>query len=219
MLSLGWGIFMAAAWDFTGWLFGWYSGIPLVPVVVVVAATVLWMYRRAVGALSEAVSGEDVYVRSLVGSVIVVTLSLALLGLKGWNPDWPRYLPPAWKWIRPRAMYRVLILAPVWGGWAMLITCQFCKPTKRTEAAVVAFAAGCGPVIAAVCMAVPLAGAIIYFNYLPWTQLSISAAAIFAAVVGGAALAKRNGGLNRKTLLGVNLMTQIVFILAYLANR
>ena len=68
-------------------------------------------------------------------------------------------------------------------------------------------------------MAGPLAGSIIYFNFLPWTQLSISAAVIFASIAGGAVLGRLNGGLNRKTLLGANLLSQIVFILAYLANR
>ena len=68
-------------------------------------------------------------------------------------------------------------------------------------------------------MAVPLIGSVIYFNYLPWTQLSIPAVAVAAAVLSGWGLSRRAGGLRRRTLLAVNILTQLAFLGAYVANR
>ena len=101
----------------------------------------------------------------------------------------------------------------------MLVLPQFCKPDEATEPAVAAFAAGCGPLAAAACMAVPMGLSICYFSYLAWTQLAIAGAAVLAATAGGTLLCRATGGLKRDSLLAANLLTQIVFILAYLANQ
>ena len=152
-------------------------------------------------------------------SVIVVVLALLLLGLRGHNQDWAMHLHSAIRWTRPQAMYRVLILGPIWGAWAMLITCQLCKPDDKTSQALVALRRGCGPFSTAAALVLPLGGSVWYFNYLPWTQLSISAAPIIAAVAGGCWLCHRVGGLRRSVLLAVNIQAQLAFILAFLAIR
>jgi len=217
-VSVAWGAGSTVLWSWTWGLFGDFSGIPLMPVVAVLAVGGLWLYLRSIIALAGALGGEGPG-RSAAAAIIVVVWSLALVGLKSWNPDFPIYLPYILQWIRPRMMFRALLLAPIWGGWAMLIGCQFSRPTDHTEPAVAAFARGCGPLTATAVLAVMLPATILYFNHLAWTQLSISATAMVAAVGGGTLLCRRCGGLCLRGLLAANMLTQIAFLLAYLANR
>jgi len=220
LLSLGWGILSVGLWGVALKFVGdYYSGIPFMPVAAVVAPMTLWLYRRSLLALAESLVGADPAGKAVGGAVIVVVIVLSLLGLEKHGRDWPFYLPPAWQWVCPMAPYRVLIVAPVWGAWAMLITCQFCRSRDHTEPAVAAFARGCGPVAAAACLAPLLAATLLYFHFLGVWRLIVPAAAVVAAVAGGLLLCRASGGLRRRALLAVNMLTQIVFFLAYLANR
>jgi len=216
LLSLGWGIAAASLYGLAWQRFRDYTGIDLIPVAAVVAAMAGWLYRKAISALGGALCGRSAEDRAVGASVVVVVLVLLLLGLRSRQPDWPTHLPWIWHWI-PRTMFRVLILAPLWGAWAMLIVPQFCRPTERTEPAVAALIGGCGPLTAAVCMAVPLAPTLYAFRVWGWWYLTIPAGAIVAALVGGLLLCHRHGGPTRRALLAVNLLTQIVFVLCYLA--
>jgi hypothetical protein len=101
----------------------------------------------------------------------------------------------------------------------MLVACQFSKPAESAPPAVAAFAAGCTPLAACVVLAAVLSATIVYFGYLPWRPLSISAVAMVVAAAAGPAVSKRRGGLDRNALLATNLLTQLAFLLACLANR
>ena len=57
------------------------------------------------------------------------------------------------------------------------------------------------------------------FRFLPWTQLSIGGSAIVAGVVGAMVFSRIEGGLCRRALLANNIAAQMVFLLAYMANR
>ena len=219
VLSLAWGLASAGLWGVGLVVFGNPADLPLMSTALVVGASAIWPYRRAVSAVGEVLGGGDSRIEGLVTCVTVIFWALALLGLEGWDHDWPTSLAPHWRWLRAQPMYRALLLAPLWGGWAMLIVPQFCRANGRTEPAVAAFAAGCGPLAAAACMGAIAAGTVLYFNYLPWRQLSISAAAVLAAIAGGVVLCRTAGGLNRRSLLAANLLTQLAFLAAYLANR
>jgi len=63
-----------------------------------------------------------------------------------------------------------------------------------------------------------LAASLGAFAYLPWTQLTISATAVAAALGGGPALVRRHGRVDRSVLLATNLLTQLAFLLAVVAN-
>ena len=217
-LSLAWGIGTVCLWDWSGKLFNWYWGIPLMPTAVVVTAIALWMFRRSLLALAGLLSGSSA-AATLTSTVALVILVLSLLGLQRWDEDYKTYLPELLRWLHPGASYRVLILMPVWGAWAMLVTVQFCRPGERTEPAVAAFARGCGPLTTALCMGALLATTILQFNFLPWWQLFIPVAAILAAIGGGLGLSWRTGGLTRQALLAANFLTQLTFLIAYLAVR
>jgi hypothetical protein len=218
LLSLAWGLAAVQVWGFTWRVFGDFSGILLVPASAVLAVMALWLYRRCFLALAEAVCPQDTH-RALAAAVICVVMVLVLLGLRSWNADYPTYLPPRWQWIRPRTMFRALMLAPLWGGWAMLVACQLGKPADSASPPVVAFVRGCTLLATCAVLAVVMSATIIYFNHLPWRQVSISLVAMGTAVAGGPLLSRRRGGLDRDVLLATNLLTQLAFLLAYLANR
>jgi hypothetical protein len=219
LLSIAWGIVSAGLWR-TALNAKTYTTIPFVPVAVVVVPMLLWLYRRCAGSLSRLVCGQQAADQAVGAGVIVGVVVLALLELK-W-PDRlgsPQELPEAWKWLWPEILYRALIVAPVWGGWAMLITCQFCRCREQTEPAVVAFARGCGPLAAAVCLAPPLTATLVYFDFLGWARVMLAGVTALAALGGGLAFCRLSGGLRRQALLAVNLLTQIVFLLGYLMTR
>jgi hypothetical protein len=88
-----------------------------------------------------------------------------------------------------------------------------------SESWLAAFAAGCGPMTAALAMLIPLGGSLFYFSFLGWWQLVIPACTIPLAIAEGLGLCRLNKGLDRRVLLGANVATQLTFLLAYLAAR
>ena len=186
----------------------------------VAMATVVWLYRRSVVDLAQMLAGENDRQVAPVAAAITVLLALAMLGFRSGPEDHHDALQWYLRWIPP-TMYRTLILAPVWGAWAMLITPQFCRPTDRTEPAVAEFITGCGPMTAAACMLVPLAATLYSYRMyreFEWWYLSIPVVPVLAAIFGGRLLCCRNDGPTRRSLLATNMLTQIAFILAYLSN-
>ncbi len=220
LISLAWGIISIGLWNLSGLLFGWPGGMHVMQALIVVVVMLLGPYRRSAIALVETSAGPIATNRSLVTSILVISLVTCLTILR---PDWSMQEPslPAWiAWIRPESKIdRVLLLMPLWGAWAMLILPHLRKPDPKTSPAIAAMARGCGPMTTAVLMGLLLIGAIGYFAYLPWTQLTVSAAGLASAVGGGLFLAHRNGRVDRNVLLGANLLTQLAVLLAFLANR
>jgi len=219
-LSLGWGVLLAGLWGLSWRLFKEPGGILFTPAAVTVAVFLLWPFRRAASALSEVIAGAGNTQRAILAALLVAVLALCMLGLGSSRYHNESVLPAALAWIRPSAeLYRVLIVMPLWGGWAMLITGQFCRPREDTAPAVAAFVLGCGPVAATASMLAPALLTWAYFHFLNGWEMSMSAAAVITAVVGGMALSRRTGGLKRATLLAANVLTQLAFVLSYLANR
>jgi len=155
----------------------------------------------------------------LISAIVVVVLVTSLMVLR---PDWYQQeaaLPGWLAWLRPESKIdRVLLLMPLWGTWSMLILPHFRKPGPQASPAVAALSRSCGPMTAAVLMGILLAVSAGYFAYLPWTQLTISAAGIAAALAGGLYLAHKRGQTDRNVLLATNLLTQLTILLAVLAN-
>ena len=218
LLSLVWGVAAAALYGLAWQIFDDYTGMPLMPAALVTALWVTWPYRRAVTALAKSMcGGEETRDSSPVeAAAIVVIMAMAMLGFRdmrhGQDPtnlDW--YLC----WVPP-TMFRPLILAPIWGAWAMLIAPKLCKPAPQTQTAAASMIRGCGSPTMAGCMAVLVTVTMFAFNMIQW-QVTVPAATILAAVVGGTVLCRQAGGPTRNALLAANLLTQIVFFLAYLA--
>jgi len=220
ILSLLWGVLLSVLWGLSWRLFKEPANILFTPAAITVAVFVLWPYRLGTTALVEIVAGPSVTFRAMVSALFVAVLTLCFLGLSGTHYHSEKSLPAFLAWARPAAeLYRVLILMPFWGGWAMLITGQFCRPNQYTEPAVSAFVRGCGPLAATACMLPPALLTWAYFHFLQGWEISISAVTIVAAIAGGIVLSRRTGGLKRCTLLAGNVLTQLAFVLAYLANR
>jgi len=220
-LSVLWGIVLVNLWGVAWGIFRDYE--PLVmPAMATAGVFCLWPYRRGIAALAEFLSPRDATARAVAASGLVLIVAFCLLGLK---PDWHRWeftrLPWYVGWLQPDAkLYRVLLLMPVWGGWAMLIAVKFTRPSEATEPQVAAFAAGCGAASAAACMAALLLASILYFHHLGLgSQVVILAGTVAVAIASGVGLCRAAGAPCRRALLGANVLTQIAFILTYLAGR
>jgi len=194
VMSLLWGVFLAWLWGTAWTVFGDYFGLPLMHVAAVVSVTALWLFRRSLLALGRCLGGRDTRVQNLVGTVALLILALTLLGLqKSYDRDALAWLPPMWQWACPMLVH------------------------------VAAFAEGCSAPAAALSVVLPLAGTVLYLHflrtYVNWWRLTVPAVTIAAAIVAGVLLSRRTGGLTRRALLAGNLLTQLAFILVYLANR
>ena len=213
------GIGLTFVWGAAWRLFKEPGGILFTPAALTLAVYVLGPYRRAAAALVDVVAGRDAAFRPLAAASLLVVLAMAMLGLapRSYHRD---PLLPWLQWALPdMEIYRVLILMPLWGAWATVVTGQFRKPDAATEPAVAAFVRGGGAVPAAVAMAVPFAGTCAYFNYLGLWMFALAGAGAIGGILSGLALARMTGGLNRRALLAGNLVTQLVFLAAYLATR
>ena len=220
-ISLLWGVVLVNLWGVAWGIFRDFE--PLVmPAMASAALFCLGPFRRGIASLATFLAPKDATARAVAASTIVLVLGLCFLGLK---PDWQRWeftrLPWWIGWLQPDAkLYRVLLLMPLWGAWSMLITVKFCKPTERTEPQVSAFAKGCGAPAAAGCMAALLLASIAYFHHLGLgSQVTILVVTVLTAIAGGSGLARAGGGPCRQGLLAANVLTQIAFVLGYLAGR
>jgi hypothetical protein len=217
--SLGWGIAAAVVYAAAWALFGDPVGdVRLLPALAVTAALSMGPYRTAVRALARSLSPRDATGRAVAAVVLVLTWTAAITmlmldsyrtstGLAGWLT----FLGPGTK------IYLVLSLMPLWGGWATLITPQFCRPGPDDSEPVANFARSCHPLAAALAMAVLLWLTATCFNWMNLGGLAVGMAAVVAAVSSGLALC--GGRLSRRALLAANVVTQVVFVLAYVAAR
>lgn len=221
IFGLLWGVVLACVWGAAWKVFGDW-GFLIMPAAITLAFYCLWPFSQAVTALGRQVGGKSPERRALAIAVVVVVMAMCLMRL---SPDWQRQEFPklAWwiAWLRPEAkLYRVLMLMPAWGAWAMLITVKLCRLGERTEPQIAALARGCDAIAVAVFMAVLLGVSIAYFHHLGLGgQVLVPLATIVAAIAGGIGFSRASGGLTRQGLLAANLTTQIVFIMAYLAGR
>jgi hypothetical protein len=220
VLSCLWALAAVGLWNLACWLFGWRDGTYLLAATTVAFTSLLWLYRRGVVALGKLLAGPDRTSRTLLVAAVLLAMTICLSVLRS---DYFRPEPalPDWlRWIRPDSKIdRILLLMPLWGAWSMLILPLFRSADAAASPAAAAMGRGCGPLTAAVLMGVLMAASIGYFTFLPWTQLSIPAAAIAAAIGGGLLLARRNGRMDRHVLLATNVLTQLAVLVAYLANR
>lgn len=218
-------VLVSAAWG--GLSIGIFGGLwrvlggsqPLVgPAVVLAAVTVLGPFRRGVWALAGILAGPKRPVRWVLVAAAFCGLACCLAFGRTEQHHNEHQLPLWLGWIRPDVeLFRVLLLMPLWGAWAMLITLQFRRPGRAACPAVKAAAARCGPLTAAAMMGLLVGATTLYLGFLAW-ELTISGATIAAAIGGGALLARRDGGVTLGVLQAVNLVAQFAFVLTYLAN-
>ena len=220
LLGIASGLIQIGLWDLTfRWTYRHFYNWVL-PSAVCAAATCLVVYRRGALALIEAARpawwARWPWLGALAGGWTV----LLNYAVRWWNPDWPTQLPPALVWLWPRALYRAMLLAAVWGHWSALVLGQFHRPADRTDPATRALAEGASPLAGAAWLALPLAGSFVFLMFLPQALRFVPPAAALAAALGGGTLLVRlHGGLCREALLATNVLTQGGFLLAYAAVR
>lgn len=215
--SLVWGGLLASLWVLTERAITDPLGMGIMPAVFTVAAMVVWPFRRAFGAAAEVLGGQDPSIRSAMGGLLAAVFMFGLLAAKH-NYIYSDMVLPTWlMWLRPDVdTARLLVLMPLWGAWAILITGQFCRACERTEPAIVALSKGCGPVLAAMGVALPLAATWFYFGYMGnWAHWQMSGLALVGALASGLVACKVRGCLSRKVLLCANLMAQVSLLLGY----
>jgi hypothetical protein len=214
--SILWGLACIGLWELGELAVHRSTSLPLIPALLVLGGSVL-LYGRGLDELSRV--GVPAGLRASTLSTLILLLWTAML-LEGLRYTYDGSILPVYvRWLRPLPWQRALLLAPLWGGWAMLLALQFNRVTDRTEACIAQLKAGCGPATAAFTMALPLAGSLWYFNYLSWWQFTIPLVAILVAALAGRWLCQASGGLSRRPLLALNVLTQLAFLAAYLVNR
>ena len=213
-LALAWGVLACGLWSLGHVLFG---SVSTVPALITTVAFCLWLYRRSIVSLGEVLAPNDAPARTVV---LAVGLGGLFLALRGGEASREGDLPALVQWLRPyERHYRLLLLAPLWGAWAMIIAPKFARLSPAAGAATAAFAAGCEPFWAAAALALPLGASLFYLQYLQWFwQAALPIVTVLAAAGAAWGLGRRNG-LDRRALLATNLLTQLVFLLAYLAAR
>jgi hypothetical protein len=216
-LSLGWGLLSCGIWVLCQRAFEPNAhGVPAAATGVVFC---LWLYRRSLISTAQVLAPRDASARALAISLLalgVVGIYSAFMGGEGIREF---DLPDAIKWALPyERHYRLLLLAPLWGAWAMIIAPKFCRLSPAAEPAVAAFAGGCGPFRAVLCMVLPLAGTLFYFQYLHWSWQVIIPVVTIITAPAAAWICSRRQGLRHSTLLAANLLTQLVFLLTYMAG-
>lgn len=155
--------------------------------------------------------------------VILAVLMLVLLiaipqGISGWpgTGDWRSHFN--WMYARPR--YRPLILAPMWGRWAMLLVGSIGRLRTTDDAALSRF---CGSLSATRVLLwivpVTVLTSIYCGRHGRWMIGCIIACTVLAGTyLYGMIAARRQGGQTRDSILGAGLMGELIFFIAYEAS-
>ncbi len=224
LLSIVWGLILVCLWELTShitWLARPGPGLldeRLVSSVICGAAITFGVSYRSAAAFIETFSGNRRLLRWFALAVLAATVATILYyAFRLSNPDRSTHLSQRWIWLWPRALCRVLLVTPVWGAWSMVVLGQFHRPDELTDGPARCFAGTAGPLSAAICLALPLAGTLIFLNFLhPWKHFVPPAVAIATAIGGGTLIVRMHGRLCRQALLAGNFLTQLGFLAAYL---
>jgi len=213
--SLAAGLLVVGVWSLAN---AWLGANRELPGVLAGAVWLWWPMRRGMTSLA-GLTSRDAASRSLTLAVLAVLAVFVVANLRMEN-----YYDndPLWwwlAWVRPHEQhFRVLILAPLWGAWMMLVAPRLGRSGPANDLATRALADSCGPVLSAVLLAVPLGLTVFYFRWMGWWIFIPTVLPLAAAVVAPMALCRRRV-LDRRALLAASAVTQLTFFLAYLAGR
>lgn len=217
IISIAWGVMSlylwSLSWKFLDGNFPWPVRTP----ALLAAVILLWPMRHSLSAAAGLCRGRTAMAGS-AAIIIYIVLAGGLMFLPG-RFNFDEFALPAWlAWLRPTCLqYRVIVLMPIWGWWAMLIVSKFCKPGEKTCPAAAAMASGTGPLLAAAGLALPLLLTAFYFSYMGWRHWIMSGCCVAVALAGGLILCRLLGGLCRNVLVAANLLTQFALLGSCLA--
>lgn len=153
-----------------------------------------------------------IFLATLVLTKFVILASLSI-GPDSWPTDWRRYF----LWAYPRAVYRPLLLAPVWTCWGVLLASGVGRshPSADEGAARLSRESRLRTVVATFVLLA--AWTTVYCarpqNVMVGTVISL--AVLGSTFLTAVVLSRRQGGHTRDSLLACGLAAQLAFLLLY----
>lgn len=157
----------------------------------------------------------------LVLILSVVTQWTLLVSIPRVTPWWPP--PEEWRsyfnFLYPQPIYRPLLLAPLWGRWAILLAGSIGRTARSAEPSIASLCAALTPGCVLRNALIPIILTCVYFsrerNFMIGAVIGLVVFAI--AYLAGVRLAHRFGGQNRLTLLAAGQIAQVTFLAVYRA--
>ena len=223
------GIVYAVAFRLAWRAFGEYQGIRWVPVMAVLAVDLaLCGYRMLAAAASLASSKSDQEGQTplnLRGLLIVLLIVLAKFSLLASLPigiwrsgGWDSVFGGRFSFLYPLAIYRALILAPLWGRWAMTLAVTIGRTAPSGSVRLQRMAGGSslaviviGWLACSVLTAVYCSGSGEHIT----RGVVLALAAMVVAYLTSFILALRAGGQTEATVGTVGLATEVTFLIFY----
>ena len=221
LLGVAWGLLVACVWAGASAALPWWGpggGLPLAPAAALVALFCLTPLHRPVLAVARQLRPACPGGQATAAAGLLAVLALCLLWIVPYYRG--RTSLPAWlAWARPMAEYRLLVLMPIWGAWAMMVPGHFCPPAEGANPLLRTFLKRQPVGGTALWMAIPLAGTLWELNFMGgWTSLP-TGLALAAGGIGGVLLCRARGGVTRDALLAANWLTQMAVLVGYLAAK
>jgi cobalamin synthase len=225
------GIAYAVIFRLTWRVFGEYQRIRWVPVMAVLAVDLMVCgYRMLAGAASLTSlksEKEGIAPPGLRGLVVVLLIVLGKFSLLAALPIGAWRSPPSGSWggflgqlgwLYPTAIYRPLILAPLWGRWAMSLAVTIGRTAPGESVRLQRMAGGSSLAIVVVGW---LACAVLTAIYCSGSGehvtrgVVLALAAMVIAYLTSFALALRAGGQTEATVGACGLVTEVTFLVCY----
>lgn len=151
--------------------------------------------------------------------LLVLTQWALILSVPRWNAWWPTDWRRYFNFLYPEPIYRPLLLAPLWGRWAILLAACVGRTARGVDAATAAMCAEMTPGRLLRNSILPLTLSCIYFsreqNFLIGAVIGLAVFAI--SYLASVFMARGVGGQTRSTLLATGQVAQIVFLVVYRA--
>lgn len=151
--------------------------------------------------------------------LLVIVLELVLLsavrtGAWWWPSDWRRHLNFAY----PRLIYRPLLLAPLWGRWAVLLAASVGRVATRAYPAAACLSQAVGPWFVLGSFLVPLVLTATYCSRSGNVVIGTIIALVVLGLtfVSSVIIARRGGGQTRRSMLAAGKIAELIFLGAFI---
>jgi hypothetical protein len=140
----------------------------------------------------------------------LVLLSALRTGAWWWPGDWRRHLNFAY----PRLIYRPLLLAPLWGRWAILLAASVGRTASRCHPSAVGLSRAVSPSMVLGFFLVPLVFTAVYCsrsgNVIIGTIIALTVLGL--TFVSSVVMARRGGGQTRRSMLAAGKIAELIFL-------
>ncbi len=145
--------------------------------------------------------------------VQLVLISAVRTGDWWWPSDWRRHLNFAY----PQLIYRPLLLAPLWGRWAILLAALLGRVAPRSHPAAMGLSKAVSPGLVMVNFLLPLSLTAVYCsrsgNLILGTIIALTVLGL--TFVSSVIIARRGGGQTRRSMLAAGKMAELIFLVSF----